>query len=290
VTENAPPEKGKGLNSYDPVEALEVLHRDHHHEDPVSSEVVEHFDNIKARSGTSRENLPARLKARIAAERSVPKMHWRWRRRGRDILALLLSRFGSVLPDDDAGMDAVNLLAQHYMRLHIDAERVTKANLRLWASWLTEKALAGIINGAKKAKTPSAEQLGKDFRVTVGEAADLELSTIVAFTVTLEGNRVRQARRRRNAGATGKRGRPSLGLSDSEKRARTNTQAAERMRKLRALRKNSHAVAYIRGTKRDEFSVTPRLDLGGIDFRKFGITAIRIMRGTDVLRVWNGAP
>jgi hypothetical protein len=290
MTEDAPPGKAKGSNSGKSVEALKA-NQIHHHEDSVSSEVVEHPDNIKARSGTSRENLPARLKARIAAERSVPKMHWHWRRRGRDILALLQSRFGSVLPDDDAGMDAVNLLAQHYMRLHIDAERVTKANLRHWASWLTEKAFAGIINGAKKAKTPSAEQLGKDFRVTVGEAADLELSTIVAFTITPEGNRVRQARRRRNAGATGKRGRPSLGLSDSEKRARTNTQAAERMRKLRALRKNSHAVAYIRGTKRDEFSVTlAALDFAGINFARFGITAIRIMHGQTVVRAWEHAP
>jgi ribosomal protein L13E len=250
-------------------------------------------------------HLPARLKAAIAAERSMPKMHWRWRRRGRDIIALLQSRFGSDLPDDDAGADAAKLLAQHYLRLNIDAERVVRANLRLWAPWATEKTIAG----ARKSKTPSAAQLGKAFRVTVGEVASLGLSTITAFTVTLETDRVRQARRRRNAGATKKRGRPSLGLSDSEKRARRNAQGAERVRLCR-LRKNSHASSYIRGMKRDEFSVThesqPWLALGisratyyrrkatgtlprhldGIDFAKFGITAITLMRGTDVLRRW----
>jgi hypothetical protein len=200
--------------------------------------------------------LPARLKAAIVAERSMPKMHWRWRRRGRDIVALLQSRFGTVLPDDDAGLDAAKLLAQHYMRLTLDAERVTRANLRLWAPWATEKTIARLIRSARKSKTPSAAQLGKDFRVTADEVASLGLSTITAFTVTLEGDRVRQARRRRNAGAAKKRGRPLLGLSDSEKRARSNAQAAEWMRKLRALRKNSRAPSYIRGMKRDEFSVT----------------------------------
>jgi hypothetical protein len=107
--------------------------------------------------------LPARIKMALATARSMPKMHWRWRRRGRDIVALLQSRFGSVLPDDDAGLDAAKLLAQHYIRLNIDAERVTRANLRLWAPWLTEKATAGIITAVKKAKTPSAARLARTF-------------------------------------------------------------------------------------------------------------------------------
>ena len=99
--------------------------------------------------GTITSTLPARLKAALAAERSIPKMHWRWRQRSRDIIALLECRFGSALPDDDAGVDAAELIAQHYMRLHIDAERVTRANLRLYASWLTEKMVARLIAGAK---------------------------------------------------------------------------------------------------------------------------------------------
>jgi hypothetical protein len=225
--------------------------------------------------------LPARIRMAAAAARSMPKMHWRWCRRGRDIVALLQYRFGAVLPDDDAGADAATLLAQHYLRLNIDAERVTRANLRLWAPWL-KKAVDGIIEGAKKAKTPSAAQLGKRWRVTAAEVANQGLTTITAFSVTLENDRSRQARRRRNGGATGKRGRPSLGMSVGEKKARTNAQAAERMRKLRAgaLRKNSHAPSYIRGMKRDEFSVTQ------FDFAAFGI--IKIMSGQNV--VWSSAP
>ncbi len=228
-------------------------------------------------------------------------MHWRWRHRGRDIVALLESRFGSALPDDDAGMDAAKLLAQHYMRLNVDAERVTRANLRLWASWLTEKTIARLIKDARKAKTPSAAKLGKDFRVTEQEVTALGLGTVTAFTVTLEGDRNRQARRRRKAGATGKRGRPTLGLSPEDRRAHTRAQAAERKRRSRMSRKNSHAPSYIRGMKRDEFSVTrpfariraEAIDLDGIDFAAFGIVAIRVMSGTEVVASWaraSGAP
>ncbi|UPT97271.1 hypothetical protein J4G48_0003550 [Bradyrhizobium barranii subsp. apii] len=154
---------------------------------------------------------------------------------------------------------------------------------------MTEQAIARIIKDAKKAKRPpSAVRLGKDFRVTASEVVDLGLETIRAFTVTLEGDRVRQARRRRNAGATRKRGRPALDLSPEKKMAHIRAQAAERKRRSRMSRKNSHASSYIRRMERDEFSVTlpSSTDLAGINFEKFGIIAIRLMRGTDVLREW----
>jgi hypothetical protein len=93
-------------------------------------------------------------------------MHWCWRRRGRDIDALLEFRFGLTLPRDDAGMDAVRLVAQHYLRLNIDAERVTRLNLRLLARWLTEKETTSAMRSARRAKTPSAMELGRQWRVT----------------------------------------------------------------------------------------------------------------------------
>lgn len=234
-----------------------------------------------------KKHLPARAKIAIAAARSAPTMHWRWRHRGRDIVALLESRFGSALPDDDAGVDAAKLLAQHYMRLNVDAERVTRANLRLWAPWLAEKAVSSLIKVAKKAKAPSAAQLGKDFRVTAEEVAALGLDTITAFTVTLEGDRNRQDRRRRKAGATRKRGRPTLDLSPGDRQAHIRAQAAERKRRSRLSRKNSHAPSYVGGMKRDEFSVTHSPPLvTGIDLSQFGITAITVARGTDIVAAW----
>jgi len=204
------------------------------------------------------KHLPARIRIAIAAERSVPKMHWRWRRRGRDIVSLLQSRFGSTLPDDDAGADAAKLLAQHYLRLHVDAERVTRANLRLWAHWLTEKAMARLMKAARKAKTPSPAKLGKDFRVTPEEVSALGLQTIPAFTVTLENDRNRQARRRRNAGVTGKRGRPKSEGLPAWMAAGASSKAAYYRNKKKAETaetgetEKSHAVAYRRRMQRDE--------------------------------------
>jgi hypothetical protein len=132
-------------------------------------------------------------------------------------------------------------------------------------------------------------------------------------------------RRRRAANSTGrKRGRPALNLSPEEKRTRRLAQEAERKRRLRASAKN--ASSHIESiTAVTHFSVTPpsltpwaelnmsrakyyRLGLhkraspapmpngetgpckvshDGIDLAKFGITAIRVMRGTDVVRAWN---
>ena len=280
----APPENGRGSVSDHSDEApISQHHRSHHHHEirSVTAERSASATLVKT-FGVTR---PARLKAALAAERSIPKMHWRWRRRGRDIVALLQSRFGSALPDDDAGADAAKLLAQHYMRLHIDAERVTRANLRLLAPWAPAKTIARWIKDARTSKTPSAAQLGKHWRVTVGEVAGLDLSTITAFTVTLEGDRIRQARRRRNAGAAKKRGRPLLELSPEEKRTRRLAKEAERKRRARASAKKSHADAYIRGMKRDELMrtlPTAALDLGGFDPSRFGVVGIQIMRGSLV--------
>jgi hypothetical protein len=161
-------------------------------------------------------------------------MHWRWRARGRDLDRLLRRRFGSSLPDDDCGLDAVKLMAQHYMRLHRNAESVTRANLRILAPWLKDKVKAAIIKAGRKAKTPTAVQLGRDWRVTVDEVAELELTTINAFIIIQRNDAARQGRRRRQTGAGKKRGRKSMGLSPEEKKARTNAQAAKRMKVMRA--------------------------------------------------------
>src|SRR6266404_5732763 len=235
--------------------------------------------------------LSARRLMIIAEQRRLPKMHWRWRRRGRAIVRLLERRFGSVLPVDDAGMDAVNLLAQHYLLLQVDAERVTRANLRLWAPWLAETGTESII---KAAKTPSAAQVGKVWRVTAEEVAAGGLESITAFTETQQRDRNRQASRRRKAGASTRRGRPGLDLPEAEKTTRKRKQSAQSSHRHRAANssgqrgrpkavpawklagasskaayyrnlksetknpscKKSHAPSYIGGMKRDEFCVT----------------------------------
>lgn len=199
-------------------------------------------------------HLPARAKTAIAAERSLPRMHWQWRRRSREIFALLDRRSVTVLPENAAGLQAAKLIAQHFMKLKVNAEPTTRANLRLLAPWLSREEIADVIEAAaKQDKPPSAAQMGRAFGVTLDEVTALDLKSFRAVTVTREGDRNRQGRRRRNAGSTGRRGRPPLDLTPEERVARIRAQAATRMR---ALRKKRHAPSSIREMERDEFSVT----------------------------------
>jgi hypothetical protein len=182
-----------------------------------------------------------RVRAINAAQRRTLKMHWRFNRRTRDIDSLLRCRFGAALPNNAAGLDAARLIAQHFMRLKIGAEDTARRNLRLWAPWLTPAAVAEIIEAARIANTPSAAQLGKAFRVTADEVATLGLETMRAFTVTLEQDRNRQARRRRKTNTGRKRGRPALELSPEAKLARQKALSAARSKAYRASRKNNKA-------------------------------------------------
>jgi hypothetical protein len=105
---------------------------------------------MKDRNTRTRSRTQPLCCTSIAAKRRMPNMHWHWRRRGRDIVSLLELRFGSRLPNYDAGMDAAKLLAQHYLRLNVGAERVTRTNLRLWAPWLRD--IARVMKDAGNAK------------------------------------------------------------------------------------------------------------------------------------------
>jgi hypothetical protein len=239
---------------------------------------------------TSHRNghLPARRMIALAAERVAPKMHWRWRRRGRDIESLLRSRFGSTLPEDDAGMDAVRLLAQHYGRLNLNAERVVRANLRLLAPWLTVQETNSLVVTAMAAKTPSASKLGREFRVTSTEVADLHLETILPYPETLKRDRVRQARRRRNAGAGTKRGRPrSEGLRPWQ--VAGISRATWFRRRKASETEIRHAPSYIRGMRRDEFKSHAVSMSEVFDFALFGIIALEVTRDRSLIASWRTA-
>lgn len=88
--------------------------------------------------------------------------------------------------------------------------------------------------GRQEGQDADGVQLGRDWRVTVDEVAELELTTINAFIIIQRNDAARQGRRRRQTGAGKKRGRKSMGLSPEEKKARTNAQAAKRMKVMRA--------------------------------------------------------
>lgn len=116
----------------------------------------------------------------------------------------------------------------------------------------------------------------------------LDITSIASFDHAADATRQRKRewakQKRANAGA--KRGRPSLNLSPEEQRARRNAQAAVRMRQMRLLRKKastqhrSKEECDVDGTKRNA------IEPPGIDYAAFGIIAVVVMRGTDVISAW----
>ncbi|QIG94410.1 hypothetical protein [Bradyrhizobium sp. 6(2017)] len=125
-----------------------------------------------------------------------------------------------------------------------------------------------------------------------------DLSYEIRLGIRREKNAACQRRRRAEKSTGRPRGRPALNLSPEEKKARSNAKAAERMRNMRALRKNaSPAIDSIKSSdaiKRNisrpilvqsiaSISVT---DLDGIDFSVFGIISMQVMSGTRIVREW----
>lgn len=237
----------------------------------------------------------------------MPRMHWRWLRRSLDLAAILDERCGSHLPDDDAGREYLTHLINHMIRLVPNGVSAARANARLRAPWLTVAELDDLISSALDSLNHppiSAAKLGKAFRLTADEMKRRGITTIMAFDHGAEETRRRQrewvAQARRKAGASTKRGRPALDLSPEEKRAHIRAKAAERKRRSRRMNVTENPSTHhpsIRECDVDEFSVTSAppafamiradaIDLDTIDLAKFGVIAVRVMRGTDVLREW----
>jgi hypothetical protein len=223
-------------------------------------------------------------------------MHWRWLRRGQDLAAIFEERCGRYLPDDDAGRECLAELVNHLIRLVPNGVAAARANARLQAPWVTVAELDDLIESARESlehPPVSAAKLGKALRLTADEVKRIGITTITAFDHGVEETRQRQrewaAKKRRANGTQRQRGRPALELSPEKKRARIRAQAAERKRRSRMSRKNSSTHhPSIRECDVDEFSVTqPSINLTGIDLQKFGIIAIRVMCGTDVIRRWD---
>lgn len=229
-----------------------------------------------------RHKVDALFKRAVPERSSMPRMHWRWRRRLNDIDVILAARCGALLPPDDAGLEYVTIIVNHMIRLQPNGASVARANARLWAPWVTVLQLDLLIAEALNTldKPPiSAAQLGKALRLTLDEQVRHGITTIKAFTVTQEADRSRQAKRRRKAGASSKRGRPRKveasrpvgrprGRPKSEgmpawQAAGYRSRSTYQRAKARGLKpaqvdtknemKNRHAASDISRTKRDEF-------------------------------------
>lgn len=111
----------------------------------------------------------------------------------RDFAQLFRSRYGTLLPDDDAGRDDLVPVIHHLAALRQSARRAAQW-LRLWAPWLTLAEQDQIIReGIANARLWKADQLAWRYRVTKEERTMLGLTTIGAID---HGKAARTKRRR----------------------------------------------------------------------------------------------
>jgi hypothetical protein len=107
---------------------------------------------------------------------------------------LYTSRYGSCLPDDDAGRDDLELLLHHVA--HIDLTKVSGSATR-WAPWLSQQEarelITKIVSSPKKFR---ADYLAKRLNLTDQQRAELGIKTIGAADVTKE-ERKELAKRRK---------------------------------------------------------------------------------------------
>jgi len=225
---------------------------------------------------------------------TLPRPHWRWIRRQHDLAAILDDRCGRHLPDDDSGRDYLQLLLNHLVRTS-QGRMYARSHAFLWAPWCRPELNAMIETAVETSQHPpiSAAMLGKALRLTAEERERLGITQIAAFDSG--AIRVRQFRSAHSSGR--KRGRPTLQISPEEKRTRRLAQEAERKRVARASAKNAKRASHSIGMRVTDLmrtrpilaqTIAPMstIDLDGIDFTRFGIVAMRIMSGNNVIREW----
>jgi hypothetical protein len=223
------------------------------------------------------------------------------RGRLKDASKVFASRGWDVLPQGRRGQAILRWGADHAFL----ADPINPLqSVRRWclrrAPWLKDAELAEIIAYTKTSnKRYTPDQCAMVLKITVSDRNTIGLRFIGAdndrdYEQRRAAKNAKNAaanRRWRAAHSTGrKRGRPPLQLSEADRKARGNARAAERMRRLRALRKNARC--YIKNIDGiTQFSVTLPIRTDAIDFNslnlaRFGITRISITNGTSVIREW----
>lgn len=127
----------------------------------------------------------------------------------RDLARLFRHRYGTQLPDDDAGRDDMLVAVHHLVRLRGHSGQAERW-LEIWAPWLPEVECIGII--AEVTAEPevwTADELAARLRLTMEERTMLGITTIGAVDQTKaerrearrEKDRLRKERIRRAKGS-----------------------------------------------------------------------------------------
>lgn len=145
---------------------------------------------------------PKRRKRRRSSPRQLASL------RLRDLAKLFRGRYGTQLPDDDAGRDDVVVALNHLAHLPRPLEAIDKW-IEVWAPWLTIREQRELAAGAlQQRQVWKADELAWRLHVTAAERARYGLTTIGAIDETSAArltrretsNRERQRLRRRANG------------------------------------------------------------------------------------------
>jgi hypothetical protein len=260
---------------------------------------------------------------RIAPSRDLPAV------RLREFERYLCYRYGSALPDDDAGRCDLTILLNMLARLG-GPEGISfrmRAVAKVWSRdrdtnicWIDDGDLDKLVGSIiARPRRYTAKKLGEMTRLTEQEHAMLGITSLWAHTwneaeVRADQKQRRQARDReakkakRAANSSGRRrGRPkkegipawqAAGFKSertyyrhkaSGETPRETQKVAEKM--CRLYKKDSYRGDGI-SLPRAPTIIIPAsaLDLDNCDFRQFGITSIQIMSGNNLISAWTAPP
>ena len=131
-------------------------------------------------------------------------------------IRLFQSRYGTELPDDDAGQEDIWLLVQNVSMAVSGAEKKMRHVIEIWAPWMKQEDAEAMMEFASRLphfeKCPTSEELGQRLRVTNAERNALKLWPFKPMDISadeLEAQRKARIneRRRMRARANGVRSR-----------------------------------------------------------------------------------
>ncbi|MFL9824105.1 hypothetical protein [Rhodoplanes sp. SY1] len=135
----------------------------------------------------------------------------------RELERLFRSRYGTELPDDDAGRDDLKIVAQHIVHLGPDAERHIVHWAQLWAPWLpTSEATALAIRSIANPIKFSADVLAWRVRLTAAERQHLAITTIGAVDMNKAQRAEARKEKRREAARARRRASGARSRADYE--------------------------------------------------------------------------
>lgn len=117
--------------------------------------------------------------------------------RVRDLRVLYAARYGSSLPDDDAGLDDARLMAHHLAALSGDPRRRLDSFIREWCPWMSRADQdALLVEIMTRPQRWRADKLAWRLRLIEADRSTLKITTIGAIDM---GKAERTKRRRARA-------------------------------------------------------------------------------------------